>query len=83
MGSRTFDGVRFSAFSLDHDPPHVHGYYADVQAIVDLDEQGRKARLADRERNPLPRNAKRSHVNHILKSAADHIDELLELWRNA
>ena len=36
MGSISFEGVRFAAYSNDHDPMHVHRFYAEVEAIVEL-----------------------------------------------
>jgi len=36
MGSIRFEGVRFEAYSNDHDPMHVHGFYAEVEVILEL-----------------------------------------------
>jgi hypothetical protein len=36
MGSIRFDGVRFVVYTMDHEPRHVHGFYAEVEVIVDL-----------------------------------------------
>lgn len=83
MGSKTFDGVRFSAFSHDHPPPHVHGYYAGIAVIVELDEGKRQARLAERRDHIVPSNGKRSDVNHVLTTAAKYFDEVLRLWKNS
>ena len=47
MGSLRFDGVRFTAYTMDHAPRHVHGFYADVEVIVDLRADG-KLSLANR-----------------------------------
>jgi hypothetical protein len=78
MGSMTFEGVWFAAFSNDHTPPHVHGYYAEVIVIVALLSDGTVA-LANRKDRVKPRNAKRSDVNHVLVVAAKHFDELIAL----
>jgi DNA-directed RNA polymerase subunit L len=83
MGSISFEGVRFAAYSDDHPPPHVHGFYAGIEAIVELMIEERKVRLANRRDCVDPRNAKRSDVNHILRTAAKHFDELVELWETA
>jgi hypothetical protein len=83
VGSKTFDGVRFIAWSLDHDPPHVHGRYAGVELIVELKIAERTAAVANRQRNPKPHNAKKSDVAYILKAAAVHFDELVKLWEEA
>lgn len=83
MGSKTYDGVRFIAWSLDHDPPHVHGRYAGVELIVELNVLDRVVTVADRKKNPKPRNAKRSDVAYILTSAAKYFDELVKLWEEA
>lgn len=58
MGSKTFDGVWFEAYSLDHPPPHVHGFYAGVEVVVELTDLG--VRLSP----------KQSHVNRILRKAS-------------
>jgi hypothetical protein len=36
VGSKTFDGVRFAAYTDDHPPPHVHGFYAGVVVVMEL-----------------------------------------------
>jgi hypothetical protein len=76
VGSKTFDGVRFSAWSDDHDPIHVHGFYAGVELAVDLYISERRVEAS---RNPEPRNAKRSDVAHILSTAERHFDALAHL----
>jgi hypothetical protein len=40
MGSIRLEGVRFTAYSNDHDPMHVHGLYAEVELIVELRRDG-------------------------------------------
>jgi hypothetical protein len=68
VGSETFDGVRFAAYPHDHEPPHVHGNYADVTVIVELLKG--EVLLSSRTNPITPRNAKQSDVNHILRTAA-------------
>ncbi len=80
MGSKTFDGVWFVAYSHDHLPPHVHGRYAGVEVLVEL--VNGTVRLAHRTRPIRPPNGKRSDVNHILNTATQHAAELMELWRS-
>jgi hypothetical protein len=79
LGSLTFNGVRFAAYVDDHRPPHLHGFYAGVEVIVEIGSN--YVDLANRRRNIIPRNAKRSDVAHILNAAADHREALLKLWR--
>ena len=79
MGSKTFSGVWFAAFSHDHPPPHVHGEYSGTTVIVDLLEDGVKE--SDRRDAVTPGNAKRNDVRHILEVAAAHRAELMELWK--
>jgi hypothetical protein len=81
VGSKTFDGVRFSAYPLDHLPRHVHGFYAGVEVIVELGNG--VVRLAERPDAISPAGAKRSDVNHILRTARKNADGLVELWRSA
>jgi len=83
VGSKTYDGVRFSAYSSDHWPPHVHGFYAGVQVVVDLLIETRQVRLSGRKKNISPRNAKNSDVNHVLRIATKYFDELVQLWETA
>jgi hypothetical protein len=79
MGSLRFDGIRFVVFSNDHPPRHVHGFLSETEVIVDL--RGDDAvMLADRADAIRPANAKRSDVKKILQSAAEHFDELADLW---
>jgi DNA-directed RNA polymerase subunit L len=79
MGSIRFDGVRFVAYSMDHEPRHVHGFYAEVEAIVDLRLDGAVS-LATRTDSIRPSNASKSDVRHILTVAAGHFNELTALW---
>ena len=79
MGTKTFDGVWFLAYSHDHLPPHVHGRYAGVEVLVEL--VNGTVRLAHRTKAIRPSNGKQSDVNHILNTATKHAAELMELWR--
>jgi hypothetical protein len=79
MGSIRFNGVRFAAYTMDHEPRHVHGFYADVEVIVDLRADG-KVSLANRTDAVRPSNGSKSDVRHVLAVAANHFDELVFLW---
>jgi hypothetical protein len=79
MGSIRFEGVRFAAFSDDHEPRHVHGSYAEVVVIAELGLD-RTVSLANRKDAVRPRNASRSDVKHVLVVATKHFDELAALW---
>jgi hypothetical protein len=76
MGSRTFDGVHFIAWSEDHDPLHVHGRYAGVELVILLHVTERRVSAR---RRPKPLNAKRSSVAHILRTAVKNFDMLVTL----
>jgi hypothetical protein len=78
LASLKFEGVRFAAYSNDHEPLHVHGFYAEAVVIVEL-RLNRVVRLADRKDAVRPRNASRSDVKHVLLVAAAHFDELVAL----
>lgn len=82
MGSYQFDGVTFRVYPEDHDPPHVHGRYQGVIAILELCKDGR-VRLADRDDVIRPGDAKRNQVRHILNVANAHFGDLMELWEEA
>jgi hypothetical protein len=79
MGSIRFGGVRFTAYTMDHEPRHVHGFYADVEVIVDLRTDG-KVSLASRTDAVRPGNGSKSDVRHVLTVAARHFDDLVSLW---
>jgi hypothetical protein len=81
VGSKTYDGVRFQVYPGDHLPPHVHGFYAELEVIVDLVDG--VAKLSSRADPIDPPNGKRSDVTHVLKTAAKYADVLVELWRVA
>ena len=84
MGSLRFDGVRFVAYPEDHAPVHVHGFYAETEAIVELRIAGAKeVSLANRKDAVRPGNSSRQDVKHILEVAAEHFDRLQELWEDA
>jgi hypothetical protein len=82
VGSFQFDGVTFRVYPEDHDPPHVHGRYQGVVAILELDKNGR-VRLADRDDAIRPGDAKRNQVRHALNVANAHYADLMELWEEA
>jgi hypothetical protein len=79
MGSIRFDGVRFAAYTMDHEPRHLHGFCADVEVIADLRTDG-KVSLANRTDAIRPSNGSKSDVRHVLTTAARHFDELVSLW---
>ncbi len=78
MGSIRFEGARFAAYSNDHDPMHVHGFYAEVEVIVELRRDG-TVLLADRKDAVRPHNGSRADVRHVLDVARNHFDELIAL----
>ena len=78
MGSIRFEGARFTAYSNDHDPMHVHGFYAEVEVIVELRRDG-TVLLADRKDAVRPRNGSGADVRHVLAVASKHFDELIAL----
>lgn len=64
---------------MDHEPRHVHGFYAEVEAIVDLRRDGDVA-LADRKDAVRPVNGSKADVRHVMRTAARHFEELVVLW---
>jgi hypothetical protein len=79
VGSKTFDGVRFSAYADDHLPAHVHGKYAGTEVLVELLSGGRVIQ-SGRNDAVRPVDAKRSDVRRILSIAALHAAELHDIW---
>ena len=79
MGSIRFSGVRFAAYSMDHEPRHIHGFYADVEVIVELRADGNVS-LANRTNAVRPGSGSKSDVRHVLTVAAKHFDDLVLLW---
>jgi hypothetical protein len=79
VASLRFGNVRFIAYPQDHEPRHVHGFVEQTEAIVDLTFSG-DVMLADRPDCIRPGNAKRSDVRKILRTAAEHFEELVSLW---
>ncbi|HWG19889.1 MAG TPA: hypothetical protein VG225_05100 [Terracidiphilus sp.] len=79
MGSTRFEGVRFTAYTIDHEPRHVDGFYAEVEVIVDLRLDGTVS-LANRSDAIRPSNGSKSDARHVLVTAAKHFDELVSLW---
>lgn len=79
MGSKVFEGVTFRAYPNDHAPRHVHGFYAEVEIIVDLKLDGTVS-LAARTDAIRPGNASKSDVRRVLAVAAKHFLVLVALW---
>jgi hypothetical protein len=79
VASLRLGNVLFRVYPQDHEPRHVHGFTGETEVIVDIGLDGNVA-LADRRDCIRPGNAKRSDVRRILRSAAEHFDELVSLW---
>jgi hypothetical protein len=79
MGSIRFEGVRFIAYPRDHEPRHLHGFYAEVEVIVEL-HRDRTVRLSSRKDAVRPSNGNWTDARHILLVAAKHFEELVALW---
>ena len=71
--------MTFRAYPQDHTPRHVHGFCGEAEVIVDLlpDES---VAIADRVDAIRPGNGKRNEIREVLKEAAEHFEELVELW---
>lgn len=79
VASLTFSGVRFSVYSNDHLPHHVHGTVESTRVIVDLLPSG-DVRLSQRVKAIRPGNAKYNLILKVLNVAAEHSEELRALW---
>lgn len=79
MASIRFSGALFVAYPQDHIPRHVHGFFEEAEVIVDL-RADRTVALANRADAIRPSNAKRTTIMRVLHTAAEHFDELVELW---
>jgi hypothetical protein len=79
--SLRFGAIRFVVYSNDHPPRHAHGFTGETEVIVDLLAE-RTVALAAREDAIRPANAKWSDVRRILRAAAEHFDELVQLWED-
>jgi hypothetical protein len=80
METDGFDPVRWNKVCGIHDGSrHVHGFYAEVEVIVNLHPDG-KVSLANRTDTIRPSNGSKSDVRHVLSVAATHFDELVSLW---
>jgi len=79
VGSKTFDGIRFSVYTADHLPRHAYGFSGDTTVVVDLLENN-LVRKSSRRDAVRPGNAKENDVRRILNAAAEHVAELNELW---
>jgi hypothetical protein len=64
---------------MDHEPRHVHGFYAEIEVVVDLRQDG-KVSLANRTDAVKPSNGSKLDVRHVLTVAAGHFDALAALW---
>jgi hypothetical protein len=79
MASVRLNGVRFTAYTMDHEPRHEHGFYGEMEVIVDLRRDGAVS-LANRTDALRPSNGSKSDVRHVLEIAARHFDRLVSLW---
>ncbi len=79
MSSIRFGGCVFRIYPEDHQPRHVHGEYGEAEVIVDL-MADRTVQLSHRVDRVKPKNAKLRDVRMILKTAAEHFDDLAREW---
>jgi hypothetical protein len=79
MGTIRVRGVRLRIYPKDHKPLHVHGYYGEAFVVVEVRTDG-TVMLAARGARVIPRNAKRSDVQKIVKAAAEAADEIVAEW---
>jgi hypothetical protein len=63
-------------YPQEHEPRHVHGMYAETEAVVDLNPDATVS-LAQRRDAIRPAGAKVSDVRKILNVAANHFEELV------
>ena len=63
------NGVKISIFSNDHVPPHIHAYYGEYEAQVDL-------RSKEILHGTLPKNKYRIVKDYL----QDNTEELLQLF---
>jgi Domain of unknown function (DUF4160) len=75
VGAKRFEGVRFSVWTNDHTPRHVHGDYAEVEAKILLLQDGTVELYAVK-----PSNLNRADIRHVLAVAESHHSELVDLW---
>jgi len=64
---------------MDHEPRHVHGFYAAIEVILNLYADGNIS-LADRTDAIRPSNGSKADVRPVLTVAARYFDELVSLW---
>ncbi|SNT24787.1 protein of unknown function [Granulicella rosea] len=79
MGLLRFDGVRFTVYTMEHEPRRVHGFYGEVEVIVDLRPDGTVS-LVNRTNAIRTSSATKDEVKHVLAVAAAHFQELARLW---
>jgi hypothetical protein len=60
-------------------PRHVHGFLSETEIIIELGIDG-KVRLSNRKDAVRPANAKKADIGKLLTKAAEHFDDLIELW---
>ena len=68
------DGFDFRIFPSDHDPAHVHAFYAGLEAKVAIGDEERAPSSLDAMRMPT------SAVRRAIKIVAAHQERLLEAW---
>ncbi len=74
-----FEGVRFAAYTMEHEPRRVHGFYGEIEVIVNLRPDG-SVSLVNRTDAIRPSSATKDEIKHVLAMAAEHFEELVELW---
>jgi hypothetical protein len=67
-------GMRVVIYLDDHEPPHVHVYYADGAAKIELGDDEEHMRIVDAE------SMKAGDLRKAKRIVARHRDELMAKW---
>jgi len=78
-GSLRYRSFRFVAYSNDYLPRHVHAFFEDAEAIIDL-RDNRTVAIADRANAYSPKDLKKVKLKNVLRAAANNFDGLMALW---
>lgn len=78
MSSKRMRGVLFKVYPDDHKPMRAHAVFGASRVVVEFAAIG-TVRLS---RHEVKRDLRVQDVRHILRTAKEHVETLLDMWRD-
>lgn len=65
-----FDGIKIYVYSRDHNPPHIHAFYAEYEVLIEIGTT-----------NPMQGDMPRKQLKKVQEFVGANASELMTLFR--